>query len=219
MWVLAPWAVRDGVQSTTRYRKINSSRRAGGARAVSQPYNLHLRPNPATRSVSGLPFDGGAGLSGYHGQHLYAPNMSMAQMPSNNIPQNSLLMRRSERLPYSSEGYAPSRIETVAPDPFREPDGLPTYHSPQPSQHFGMQMPDQNMVDGITDYDSPGGSYGVPHGLPQSLQFNLPQTPFPYGVQDAHIRYPCAPDNTTPGSNLIYESKTESYCGFDESEI
>ncbi|KAI5927314.1 hypothetical protein F4810DRAFT_706684 [Camillea tinctor] len=45
-WVLQDWAVRDGVQSTTRYRKGNPGRRAGGSHG-------RLHGNPSARASSG----------------------------------------------------------------------------------------------------------------------------------------------------------------------
>ncbi|KAI8688990.1 Fork-head domain-containing protein [Fusarium keratoplasticum] len=40
-WRLVDWAIRDGVQSTTRYRPGNSARRAMGSKVQHHPYNHH----------------------------------------------------------------------------------------------------------------------------------------------------------------------------------
>ncbi|KAK8058238.1 hypothetical protein PG994_008686, partial [Apiospora phragmitis] len=39
-WVLADWAIRDGVQSTTRYRKANSTSRRGASSRAQQPQGV-----------------------------------------------------------------------------------------------------------------------------------------------------------------------------------
>ncbi|OAQ79437.1 forkhead domain-containing protein [Purpureocillium lilacinum] len=51
-WVLEPWAVQNGVQSTTRYRKGNSRRRPGG-RLSNQQYPRLPTQHSAKRAVSG----------------------------------------------------------------------------------------------------------------------------------------------------------------------
>ncbi|UNI23293.1 hypothetical protein JDV02_009123 [Purpureocillium takamizusanense] len=51
-WVLEPWAVQSGVQSTTRYRKGNSRRRAG-ARSSNQQYPRQPTQHSAKRALSG----------------------------------------------------------------------------------------------------------------------------------------------------------------------
>ncbi|KAJ4329147.1 hypothetical protein N0V84_000271 [Fusarium piperis] len=58
-WRLVDWAIRDGVQSTTRYRPGNSARRAMGSKVQHHPYNHHghgfqQHGNPiSTKAMSG----------------------------------------------------------------------------------------------------------------------------------------------------------------------
>ncbi|GAO13720.1 hypothetical protein UVI_02018190 [Ustilaginoidea virens] len=49
-WVLEDWAIRNGVQSTTRYRKTNYARRGGPGRVAVSPWTVE---HSAKRALSG----------------------------------------------------------------------------------------------------------------------------------------------------------------------
>ncbi|KAM0441094.1 hypothetical protein ACHAPT_000399 [Fusarium lateritium] len=85
-WRLTDWAIRDGVQSTTRYRPANSARRAMGSKVQHHPYNSHghghgfqQHGNPiSTKAISGRRGGCATSKSKLRGRHYTHETAAMA---------------------------------------------------------------------------------------------------------------------------------------------
>ena len=136
LWQLEDWAVRDGVQSTTRYRKQTPSRRSA-ARALGDPYSLDLRPSSnrtAQRRMGSL-----------RGQSFAS---SLAADVSGNTG-HPYPLRRPNMSAYSPESFVPSRMDDTIAASFKSEHGnIPVTDGAHSTP--GFDMTEQNIMNAFT---------------------------------------------------------------------
>ncbi|QPG95105.1 hypothetical protein C2857_007680 [Epichloe festucae Fl1] len=111
-WVLEDWAICNGVQSTTRYRKSNYARRPASGRAAAATTNPWAPEHSAKRALSGRK-GGCATRASRRRMRNYGQGI-----PLDNTPQPSLDFRRAySPLPPSADvygyDYSGAHIETM----------------------------------------------------------------------------------------------------------
>ncbi|KAI1503019.1 hypothetical protein F5X99DRAFT_407577 [Biscogniauxia marginata] len=195
-WVLEDWAVRDGVQSTTRYRKGNPSRRAGAGS------HLRLHGNPSARASSGR--KGGLSASraraAHHRRHMthHPHQLRMPNSPflnSQRDPMNEVFYGRSLGYHYDSN----TRDEPVTPPETNVSDSI--FH--EPMNHAGISTtsgahgyaygnhsnPSQNnpyhqqqRPETVYSLDDVAGVYQPAAHPPARVQGNAPVLPSSFGA-------------------------------------
>ena len=173
-WSMEPWAVRDGVQSTTRYRKGPARRRGtstanGGGVSKKSPSRIRSaissRTMRSSRSrhrnytTTGNLYRGAAAIS-----------VSGAAFPSHYLPQNYHLLTSSP--PPPSHNLVSFPATSSAPAVTSAPtylDYAPYSHTHDPSEHHYTHRSSQSQAMART------------HSLSSESGIDEPNTPEPYG--------------------------------------
>ncbi|KAM0345564.1 hypothetical protein ACHAPU_006494 [Fusarium lateritium] len=229
-WMLVDWAIRTGVESTTKYRPKNPPRRIVGARAHHHPYDhrfpQHGSPNSPT-GVSGRKGDCSATKLRIRGRQ-YAHEASMAPTSHHiNIMAHPHPMRRTTAMPsmyqsHHQQGYEDMmmpRMETMPQTAIKQ-----EYSPMTPdSSAFGFVLPEPSLIhahaansgssasagnvngNGTTAYVLPTGGH-----QPQGMYVGSSPCEYPYGMVDVTGVYQGAGHNTTSerllgiGPNAVY---------------
>ncbi|RFU73578.1 forkhead domain-containing [Trichoderma arundinaceum] len=219
-WILEDWAVRDGVQSTTRYRKGNSGRRSSRRSAMQSNVGTGRRGsqrNSSVRALSGQ--KGGCAARNSRVRNLlYNQGLTLAH-------------GRQYRL---IEGGLDSPPSSSMPNPFYSmPIGIPridptAIHTPIAHGHnagadfgpadtastelFGLQMTGPRMGQPVAGGGSGhSGIHSVSY-MGQQEQMYLAPSPaeFPYGIADVHLDY----DGDHAGADVVEQIRRyESMAG------
>ncbi|KAL0475825.1 hypothetical protein QR685DRAFT_433420 [Neurospora intermedia] len=147
-WYLEPWAIKGGVQSTTRYRKGNhASRRAAAASAC----------NASRRHMKDGKYD------------LYSTGMSTLYRSSPSLANCNKISKSSNRATLRSNGTAPTELQMHY--------YTSSHHIPQ-QHPFGVSMVTSAPEQHYNPYMSPVSSRpAVTHSLPEILSMSAASAP------------------------------------------
>ncbi|KAK9420796.1 hypothetical protein SUNI508_00887 [Seiridium unicorne] len=166
-WVLEDWAVKDGVQSTTRYRKTTPSRRGGSASHRSQ-HNHPMTARASSGRKGGIKASktrSAAQRATLQRQHQYG-GMMASQVPFNDLPKDHTFYHQHPSMDFAN----PGRGEPVTPPEIHAGDML-----------FGDTMHgQQGLVSGL------GQGYYYGHEPPQPQHRHLHQ-PHPHPYPNANV--------------------------------
>jgi hypothetical protein len=198
-WVLADWAVRNGVQSTTRYRKGNPTRSRGHSKLMSHGHGFHYGfqhggTRVSTKATSGR--KGGCATSrsklrGRHfsqGSHSHLPSAGLAHggMPIGPHPIRPIMLPGMFPPHYGGEQLLLPRLE---PPPQmgikQEPAYSPlTPETTAPDSSFGLMLPEPSLASHhahgtASDSSIPDATYSLVNGGQGSMYSH-----FPYSAHD-----------------------------------
>ncbi|CAM1504416.1 Fc.00g020070.m01.CDS01 [Cosmosporella sp. VM-42] len=191
-WVLQPWAARDGVQSTTRYRKGNTSRRAG-SKGMHHHHSYHhgLRRHGhsiSTKALSGRKSGCSSNKSKLRSQHYnhettMSPTSHHRMMPQ--LPHMPHSIRRSTIPGVHQFGYDNLGLDSTPHMMIKPEHNRPSYSPLTPevmaADEFGMSMPEPSLAHPMAH--GYGATYAT--GADQSHMYVGPSlTEFPYGTGD-----------------------------------
>ncbi|KAI5467499.1 hypothetical protein BGZ63DRAFT_399069 [Mariannaea sp. PMI_226] len=148
-WVLADWAVRNGVQSTTRYRKGNPSRSRGHNKLASHGFQYGFQYNGgriSPKAASGRKGGYAAGRTRLRGRHF---NQDMH--PAADVSNPALAHGGLPISPLSIRPMMPSGIFSSYGDPQIgiKHDGVYsplTQDTTAPNPSFGLMLPDPSLT-------------------------------------------------------------------------
>lgn len=223
-WMLQSWAVKDGVQSTTRYRKPNSSRKTSGAKSQGQPYRLDARHTTSDRVLESQgkawqdprhrlrrrPYhNGDARLSSFANSHTLAvqpapPYRATAPCyyPSNYALSSQVAMH--DMVPAGADQSGTQlHYGLVGPPPvgFVMPNVSSTGHGPHPLPSMRAQE--------VSGPFSP------------SLYYKLSQGIYPYNISNVHVSYGGRELGTARGSPMAprFNPQRQGTCRLEDGEI
>jgi hypothetical protein len=186
--MLEGWAVQEGVQSTTRYRKANSRRHHCANR--SQPFALELRPiSPGVLAshgnawrhrdvrLRGPAYAYGVPLGAF--THDVAPERPL---PSTRSTTPGICRDNNYSLfsAFTTDGMNPPRPEC---------HGLPLDHGYTHSNTFSIMVPHQDMPTSMPTTMAPLRTHTISGDVSAPLYYNIAQGPYPYNVADVHVGY------------------------------
>ncbi|KAF4440260.1 Forkhead box protein O4 [Fusarium austroafricanum] len=190
-WVLEDWAVRNGVESTTKYRGKNASRRSVRPRA-HHPYDHRLPQHHSPLAAKGASVRKGdmatnkMGMRGY--QYTHATSMAPRSHHINMIahPQRATTMPSMYQSPQrqSYEDMMMPQIERMT-----QPVVKQEYSPMTPdSSGFGFMLPESSLVHAHAGSSSASNSngttaYALPSGTPNMYVGTSP-CEYPYGMVD-----------------------------------
>ncbi|KAL6891869.1 hypothetical protein GGI43DRAFT_201121 [Trichoderma evansii] len=198
-WILEDWAVRDGVQSTTRYRKGNSGRRSSRRSSSHLDMGMERRINQRNSTVRALSGQKGgcAARNSRIRSHLYGQELPLASGRQYRLVGSGLGSPPATSLadPFYSMSIAIPRIDPAAIQ-------TPIVHGHSNSAEFGtvataatelygLQMAgprmDQQVAGGGNGHS---GIHAVSY-MSQQEQMYLEPSPveFPYGIADVQLDY------------------------------
>ena len=193
--MLESWAVEEGVQSTTRYRKANSSRRYHTISARSQPYSLELR----TGSSRVLASHGDAWRR--RDLRLRRPSFGhgLPTAPfSDDVSGRSFPCDRSASpgICHDTYSFSPTIGSGSLNTARQETHGLALDHGlPQPHP-FGIMMSNPSLAAASPTGVTSMGSHTISSDVPSTLYYGLTQGAYPYHVSDVHIGYYTRPQKS-----------------------
>ncbi|KAH6608890.1 hypothetical protein Trco_002236 [Trichoderma cornu-damae] len=195
-WVLEDWAVRDGVQSTTRYRKGSSGRRSSRRTAGQPNAAMGRRSGQRNSSVKALSGQKGgcAARNSRARSHLYSQELSLAGGRQYRLIESGLGSPPASSMPeafYSLPIGIPRIDPTAIQTPMAHGHSASADFGPAgtaSTELFGLQMTGPRMGGG-------SGHNGDIHSvsyLGQQDQLYLPHhspAEFPYGIADVQLDY------------------------------
>ncbi|KAH8734657.1 hypothetical protein BGZ61DRAFT_527974 [Ilyonectria robusta] len=190
-WVLADWAIKDGVQSTTRYRKGNPTR----SRASSQSGSQQTDGQISTRAISGRR-GGNAASRARLRSRQNAQQTSMPLTPAT-VQQLPLPIGPPLRPAMPSSMY-PYGGDEMLQTPLQTPPQMaitqnPTYSPLTPETNapdsFSLVLPEASQAHhGVSA--NPAAAYALASGNQGSL-YNAPSpSEFPFSFNDISGMYP-----------------------------
>ncbi|UKZ90223.1 uncharacterized protein TrAFT101_005250 [Trichoderma asperellum] len=198
-WILEDWAVRDGVQSTTRYRKGNSGRRSSRRSSSHPDMGMERRfnqRNSTARALSGQK-GGCAARNSRIRSHLYGQELPLASGHQYRLVDSGLDSPPATSLadPFYSMPIAIPRIDpTVIQTPVVHGHSNSAEFgtaATAATELFGLQMTgprmDQQVAGGGNGHS---GIHAVSY-MAQQEQIYLEPSPaeFPYGIADVQLDY------------------------------
>ncbi|KAL6919594.1 hypothetical protein FSST1_003620 [Fusarium sambucinum] len=193
-WVLQDWAVKNGVESTTKYRQKEPPRRAMGARIHHHPYDHRLQHGSpiSIKGSSGRKGDGSANKLSLRGRH-YTHETSMPPT-SHHIMAHPHPIRRTtmpsmyQSQPQSQQGYEDMMIPRMERMP---QTAVKQEYSPMTpdSNAFGFMLPEPSLIHAHAANSSSSASnhgttaYAIPSGA-QSMYLGSSPCEYPYGMVD-----------------------------------
>ncbi|KAL7793187.1 hypothetical protein V8C37DRAFT_378719 [Trichoderma ceciliae] len=201
-WILEDWAVRDGVQSTTRYRKGNSGRRSS-RRSTSQPNaGMGRRSNQRNSSVRALSGQKGgcAARNSRVRSHLYSQELSLGNDRQYRLIESGLGSPPASSMPdpfYSLPIAIPRIDPTAIQTPMAHGHGISADFGAADTaatELFGLQMTGPRMgqpvAGGGSGHSGHSGIHSVSY-MGQQEQMYLASSPaeFPYGIADVQLDY------------------------------
>ncbi|KAL7927240.1 hypothetical protein ACQKWADRAFT_101725 [Trichoderma austrokoningii] len=196
-WILEDWAVRDGVQSTTRYRKGNSGRRSSRRSSSLLDMRINQR-NSSVRALSGQKGGCAARNSRLRG-HLYGQELPLADGCQYRLldsglgspPATSSLVDTFYPMPIAIPRIDPTAIQTPIVQGHSNGTDFGTAAAAAATELFGLQMTgprmDQQVAGGGNGH---GGIHAVSY-MGQQDQLYLEPSPaeFPYDIADVQLDY------------------------------
>ncbi|KAM0258458.1 hypothetical protein ACHAQJ_003797 [Trichoderma viride] len=201
-WILEDWAVRDGVQSTTRYRKGNSGRRSS-RRSSSQPDMRRINQrNSSARALSGQK-GGCAARNSRMRSHLYSQGLSLATGRQYRLIESGLGSPPASSMPdpYYSMAIGISRIDPTGvqtPIVHRHNNSADFSPATAATEFFGLQMTGPRMGQPVASGGSGhSGIHSVSYMGQQGQMYQAPSpAEFPYSVSNVQLDY--ADDHASP---------------------
>ncbi|KAH6876864.1 hypothetical protein B0T10DRAFT_414049, partial [Thelonectria olida] len=209
-WVLTDWAVRNGVQSTTRYRNGNSTRSRGHSKPMSHGFRYGFQhgstqiPTEATSGRKGGCATSRSKLRGRYfsqGSHSYLQSATLAHggLPIGPYPIRPIMLPGMFPPSYGGEQLLLPRLE---PPPQmgikQEPAYSPlTPETTAPDSLFGLMLPEPSLAShhGTASASSP---QGATYSLVNGSIYNH----FPYSANHPD-QYHDLPPQRTPSQVLL----------------
>ncbi|KAJ4263646.1 hypothetical protein NW762_006470 [Fusarium torreyae] len=194
-WMLEDWAVRNGVQSTTKYRAKDTTRRAIGSKVHHHPYDHGFSQHGSPISAKGTPGrkgDCSTNKLRLRGRH-YAHETNMPPT-SHHITAQPHPIRRTTTMPgmYQSqqayEDMMMPRIERLPQTAIKQENYSPMTPDSSGHEAFGFMLPEPSLIHAHAASSSASNNHGTTaYALPSGTQ-NMYVGPspceFPYGVAD-----------------------------------
>ncbi|KAI9172203.1 hypothetical protein HJFPF1_01696 [Paramyrothecium foliicola] len=173
-WVLEDWAARDGVQSTTRYRKGTSTRRPYSMRSASHASRRGLRSARSLRIPAWQP--------------AYNPSIALPPTSHSVLTQPRPYAVRQLLMP---DIIHPENIRT--PDIKREFESMPaTPDLSNINDHVSLMLPSSTLPGQNDEVElSP-----LPCGSHHAMSPQVEREPFPYTMDDVQLPYPTRQQDT-----------------------
>ncbi|KAF4963745.1 hypothetical protein FSARC_8269 [Fusarium sarcochroum] len=209
-WMLEDWAVRNGVQSTTKYRAKDATRRAIGSKVRHHPYDHGFSQHGSPISTKGTPGRKGdcstnkLRLRGRH--YVHETNMPPT---SHHIMAHPHPVRRTTTMPgmYQSqqayEDMMMPRIERLPQTAIKQENNSPMTPDSSGHEAFGFMLPEPSLIHAHAASSSASNNHGTTaYALPSGTQ-NMYVGPspceFPYGVADVTGVYQGGGHHATSG--------------------
>ncbi|KAM0543176.1 hypothetical protein ACHAPJ_012431 [Fusarium lateritium] len=194
-WMLEDWAVRNGVQSTTKYRAKDTTRRAIGSKVHHHPYDHGFSQHGSPISAKGTPGrkgDCSTNKLRLRGRH-YAHETNMPPT-SHHIMAHPHPIQRTTTMPgmyQSQQAYGDMmmpRIERLPQTAIKQENYSPMTPDSSGHEAFGFMLPEPSLIHAHAASSSASNSHGTTaYALPSGTQ-NMYVGPspceFPYGVAD-----------------------------------
>ncbi|KAK0669062.1 hypothetical protein QBC41DRAFT_224668 [Cercophora samala] len=202
-WYLEPWAIHEGVQSTTRYRKGNQSRRSGALSSSSLPSSsrgpsYHRYDDFSRRSSSGHRGSKPAGV--YAGRIRAASASRHAQTNMRNHAQNIAHAMAQAQVAAMTAGYYPPPPPPPQTSPYAGNSG--GFYPTGPLVQVDMPA----MVEQQLDYHQPQDGYYL-HSQRSAASTRAPSDE-PVTPEPVHVGLAYGPG--TPDGLLLPDLRTTS---------
>lgn len=197
-WILEDWAVRDGVQSTTRYRKGNSGRRSSRRSSSHLDMGMGQRinqRNSTARALSGQ--KGGCAARNLRIRgHLYGQELPLASGRQYRLVDSGLgsppatMADPFYSMPIAIPRIDPTAIQTPIVQGHSNSAEFGTVATAA-TELFGLQMTgprmDQQVAGGGNGHS---GIHAVSYmGQQEQMYLEPSPTEFPYGIADVQLDY------------------------------